>query len=172
MSKTNFQDPGSGEIISPHISGLQEAVGKIEDILGMQTTTESDIILTEVYVSDSDRYRIFQAPIGKRNWVSSPAPVIKKNSVIILDGFTIEYSGGAIILTTNALETDVFTADTTFVISSSDIAHKDGTLQVNLNAEMVGGKKIDEITIYTDEVTGTKYELAFVNGLFGSREVI
>ena len=119
MPKTNFQDPGSSEIISPHISGLQEAVSKLEDVLGMQTTAEVGIPLSEVYISDSDRYRIFQAPAGKRNWVASPAPVIKKNDVVISTGFSTEYSGGAIVLESNALSTDVFTADITYVIPKS-----------------------------------------------------
>ena len=111
--KTNFQDPGSTEILSPNISGLQEAVGKIEDILNLQTTAETDVALTEVYISASDRYRIYQAAVGKRNWLLSPAPVIKKNGGTIVTGFTIDYAGGAIVLGTNAIVTDVFTASFT-----------------------------------------------------------
>lgn len=114
MSKTNWQDPGSSEILSTHISGLQEAVGKIEDAIGLQTVAETNVPLTEVYISDTDRYRIYQAPVGKRNWVSSPAPVIKKNGVQITTGFEIDYGGGAIILSPAALSSDVFTADMTY----------------------------------------------------------
>ena len=104
MAKTNWQDPGSSEIISPHVSGLQEAVGKIQSALDMKTITEVDIPLTEVYISDSDRYRIFQSPEGKRNWCLSPTPIIKKNGNAITtgDGFTVEYGGGAIILSVSA----------------------------------------------------------------------
>jgi len=70
MSKTNWQDPGSSEIISPHISGLQEAVGKIEDVLGFQTVAETNVPLTEVYISDTDRYRIYQAPwVKETGWL-------------------------------------------------------------------------------------------------------
>ncbi len=115
MAKTNWQDPGSMEIRSTHISGLQDAVGKIEDALGMKTVTETGIPLTEVYISDTDRFRIYQALVGKRNWLLSPAPVIKKNNVAISTGFTIDYGGGAIILSPSALATDVFTADVTYM---------------------------------------------------------
>lgn len=121
MSKTNWQDPGSSEILSTHISGLQEAVGKIEDAIGLQTVAETNVPLTEVYISDTDRYRIYQAPVGKRNWVASPAPVIKKNGVQITSGFTIDYGGGAIILSPAASSSDTFTADVTRVNSSHSI---------------------------------------------------
>jgi hypothetical protein len=113
--KTNFQDPGTSEFRSTHISGLQEAVGKLEDSIGMETVAEENIPLTEVYISTEDRYRIFQAPAGKRNWVASPAPVIKKNGEVVAEGFTIDYAGGAIIVSPSAISTDVFTADATYV---------------------------------------------------------
>lgn len=112
--KTNFQDPQTSEMRSTHISGLQEAVGKIEDILDMQLQAETGIELTEVYLSVEDRYRIYQAPAGKRNWASSPAPVIKKNTVVVTEGFTIDYAGGSIIVSPSAISTDVFTADASY----------------------------------------------------------
>lgn len=109
--KTNWQDPQTSEIRSTHISGLQEIAGKIEDILDLQLEAETGVTLTEVYISETDRYRIYQAPAGKRNWAASPAPVIYKNGVQITSGFTIDYGGGAIILSPAATSTDVFTAD-------------------------------------------------------------
>jgi hypothetical protein len=113
--KTNYQDPQTSEIRSTQISGIQEALGKVEDSLGMESVAETNIPLTEVYISTEDRYRIFQAPAGKRNWAASPAPVIKKNGVAITEGFTIDYAGGAIIVSPSALSTDVFTADATYI---------------------------------------------------------
>jgi hypothetical protein len=115
MAKTNWQDPKTGEIISPQISGLQEAVGKLEDSIGMNTVSETGISLTEVFISGEDRYRIFQAPEGKRNWVSSPLPVIKKNGVAISDGFVIDYGGGAIKLDVNDMVANTYTADATYI---------------------------------------------------------
>jgi hypothetical protein len=118
MAKTNFQDPGSTEIISPHISGLQEAVAGIQAALNMPTVEETDVTLLEVFIAPNDRFRIFQAPASKRNWVASPAPVIRKNGIAISTGFSIEYGGGAIVLEANATEDDVFTADFTRIDSS------------------------------------------------------
>ena len=111
VTKTNWQDPGSTEVRSAHISGLQEAVGKIEESIGINTLTESNIPLLEVYISNEDRCRIYQAPEGKRNWLSSPSPIIKKNGVTITDDFEIDYGGGAVIFTTPISEADVLTSD-------------------------------------------------------------
>jgi len=113
VSKTNWQDPASTEIRSPHISGLQEAVGKIEDAIQMKTKVLTGVALSEVYISGTDRYRIYQASAGSRNWVSSPAPVIKKNAAVISTGFEVDYGGGAVIFNPPVLGTDVITADVT-----------------------------------------------------------
>lgn len=114
MAKTNWQDPKTSEVRSTHISGLQEAVGKLEESVGIETVSETGIPLIEVYISSDDRYRMFQAPEGKRNWLLSPAPVIKKNGVVITDDFEIDYGGGAVIFTTPISESDILTADATY----------------------------------------------------------
>ena len=114
MAKTNWQDPQTSEIRSTHIAGLMDAVGKIEDVLDLKLQAETNVPLTEVYISELDRYRIYQAPAGKRNWASSPSPVIKKNGVVISSGFWIDYGGGAIIMSPSATDTDVFTADVSY----------------------------------------------------------
>ena len=124
--KTNWQDPQTSEIRSTHISGLQDAVGKIEDVLDLKLQAETNVPLTEVYIAELDRYRIYQAPAGKRNWASSPAPVIKKNGVVISSGFTIDYGGGAIIVSPAATSTDTFTADVSYTKTADNAldAHK------------------------------------------------
>lgn len=114
MARTNWQDPKTSEMRSTHISGLQEAAGKIEESVGISSVAEADIPLTEVFIANDDRCRIYQAPEGKRNWLASPAPAIKKNGEVISSDFEIDYGGGAIIFTTPALETDVLTADATY----------------------------------------------------------
>ena len=126
MSYVNWQDPGTREIRSTDISGLQEIVSKLERSVGMETVSETDIPLTEVYISENDRWRIFQAPEGKRNWVSEPAPVIKRDGVPIDIGFVIDYGAGAIILATNDTKKHTYTADATYIKS----------LQTSLNEEL------------------------------------
>lgn len=121
MAKTNWQDPQTSEMRSTHISGLQEAVGKIEESIGMASIHETDIPLTEVFIAEDDRYRIFQAPAGKRNWLLSPTPVIKRNGEIINSGFTIDYGGGAIILDVNDTVVNVYTAEASYIITHPDM---------------------------------------------------
>ena len=116
MPKTNWQDPQDGEIRSTHITGLQDAVGKIEDALNLGTVDEVDVSLIMVPAYNTSgilEYRIYQAPIGKRNWLASPAPTVKKNGSVITAGFSIDYGGGAIILDSTALNTDTFMASFT-----------------------------------------------------------
>jgi hypothetical protein len=115
MAKTNWQDPKTSEMRSTHIAGLMEAVGKIEDSIGMESVYETNVPLTEVFISSDDRYRIFQAPEGKRNWTAEQAPVIKRNGSIITSGFEIDYGGGAIILNVNDTVANAYTADVKYV---------------------------------------------------------
>jgi len=118
MAKTNWQDPETTEIRSTHIAGLQEAVGKLEDAVDLETTTATDVPLTEVYISDSDRYRIYQAA-GYRNWLASPAPVIKVNGIEVTSGFTIDYGGGAVIFSPALTEGDIVTASFTYITNQT-----------------------------------------------------
>ncbi len=115
MAKTNWQDPKTSEMRSTHVSGLQEAVGKLEESIGMESVFETNVPLTEVFISSDDRYRIFQAPEGKRNWTAEQPPVIKRNGVTISSGFEIDYGGGAIVLNVNDTVANTYTADVTYI---------------------------------------------------------
>lgn len=129
MAKTNWQDPSTSEIRSTQISGLQEAVGKIEESIGMNSVAGTNIPLAEVFISNDDRYRIFQAPIGKRNWLISPDPVVKKNGVIITSGFEIDYGGGAIVLNVNDTVANAYTVDATYTVANSEMPYVFKNLQ-------------------------------------------
>lgn len=120
MAKTNWQDPKTSEMRSTHVSGLQEAVGKLEESIGMESIFETNVPLTEVFISSDDRYRIFQAPEGKRNWTAEQAPVIKRNGVTISSGFEIDYGGGAIILNVNDTVENTYTADVKYIKKFDD----------------------------------------------------
>jgi len=158
MAKTNWQDRTSEEIQSSHINGLQEAVGKIEDILDMQLQAEVGVTLTEVYISEQDRYRIYQAPTGKRNWASSPAPVIKKNGVTITEGFTIDYAGGAIIVSPSAILTDVFTTDVSYTkIAGNKLDTQIGTLSELTTIEK--GSLVGAVSEVKNEVVDLQNEV-------------
>lgn len=123
MAKTPIFDPGTSEIRSPLIAGITEGLSKLSDIINMDTDTTT-ITLNNVPITDSDKNRIYQAPNGKRLWLSDPAPVFRKNGEIITpetDFFSVDYVGGAIAFERayRLTETDVVTAKVTYCISSS-----------------------------------------------------
>lgn len=143
MAKTNWQDPKTSEMRSTHVAGLMEAVGKIEDSIGMETVAETNIPLTEVFISSDDRYRIFQAPEGKRNWTAEQPPVVKRNGVVISSGFEFDYGGGAIILNVNDIVANTYTADVRYIVKETS----------NIKGQI------------NSLVVQEKYELALLNNL-------
>jgi hypothetical protein len=139
MAKTNWQDPKTSEMRSTHVAGLMEAVGKIEDSIGMESVFETNIPLTEVFNSSDDRYRIFQAPEGKRNWTAEQAPVIKRNGTVISSGFEVDYGGGAIILNVNDTVENTYTADVKYT-KTTEI-----DVSADINAHNTSGTAHDDI---------------------------
>lgn len=99
MANTPWVDRTSEEIMSHHVSGLQDAVKNIEQSLDMDTEAVSEHSMT--LLADADGvYRVAEA-IGKRNWLTAPAPVIEQyiseTWTTITEGFTVDYAGGAVI---------------------------------------------------------------------------
>jgi hypothetical protein len=173
MAKTNWQDPKTSEIRSTHLSGLQEAVGKIEESIGMNTISEANIPLEEIFISNDDRCRIYQAPEGKRNWLLSPTPSIKKNGVIITDDFEIDYGGGAIIFTTPILESDILTADATYTVKIDGNQLSELGNKINQAEQKAKDYTDEQITLVTE--TGIPklnvYEYKFHNVDIGTTEI-
>lgn len=125
MAKIPTFDPQTTEARSPLIAGITDALNKISSILDMKTDTLSDSPLTEVYISAEDRYRIYQAPIGNKIWLSSPPPVIKKNGEVITeskDNFSIDYLGGSIVFSDGYTlsEQDILTVSCTYIVEGSN----------------------------------------------------
>ena len=115
MAKTHWVDKETEEILSPTISGLQHAARKIEESLDMDTDIATNEPLT--LLADGDGVFRIAESVNKRNWLNDPAPVIKKNGVVITEGFTIDYAGGAVIFSTQ--QTGNFTASFTYVKNTS-----------------------------------------------------
>ncbi len=116
MSKTPFDDLGSTEILSAHISGLQHAVNKIESALNMGTATAAGHPLAPVtdQVDPSLHYRIYEGSI--RNWMITPAPVVKRNGVAVPDSeYTLLAAYGAVIFTSQQQPADSITVDMTYL---------------------------------------------------------
>ena len=125
MAKIPQQNPLSSEIRSPLITGAIEGLNKISSILEMGTTEYENIPLEEVFISDKDRYRIYQVSEDKRLWLNFPNVIIKKNGNIITptsDFFTIDYIGGSIAFEEQyrLISTDIVTATFTSVSATSN----------------------------------------------------
>lgn len=126
MAKIQTYDPGSSEVKSPLIAGLTEAANKISDALNMTSKSYSNEPLTEVYIDEDDRYRIYQVDMGKRLWLSYPEPIIRKNGNVIrpeTDYFSVDPVGGSITFDERYRLTafDKITADFTCVTNSSSV---------------------------------------------------
>lgn len=128
MSKTTWQDPGTNEIRSPHIAGLQSMVGKIEDVLDLVSVSVTGIALSEVYdpTDATTRYRIYQSS-DYRNWISGSVTIYSGGSPIS-DGFEYDYGGGAIVFSSTVASGSVFTADVNYVLASSNNIWHTGNL--------------------------------------------
>lgn len=127
MSQIVTQNPGSSEIQSPLIAGITEGLNKLSAVLNLKTGTLEDAQLTAVSIDNDEKNknRIFEANFGNRLWLSSPAPVIKKNgSEITQSGsnFTIDYIGGSITFSADSKpeDGDTITVSATYIIAESD----------------------------------------------------
>lgn len=121
MAQTPMYDPLSSEARSPWLAGLTEACAKLSSILDLEVETFTDLPLSPV----DDNYIIYQAPLGNKLWMTSPAPVIRKNGIVITPitaNFTINYLGGSVEFDRDSALTksDSLTADATYIVDSSN----------------------------------------------------
>lgn len=123
MARSVTYNPGSIQARSSWLAGLTEVCNKMSGVLDMKTVTET-ITLSELYISSTDRYRIYEAPIGRKLWLESPTPVIRKNGVRIYessDGFEIDCLGGSVVFDSRHLckSSDTITAQVTRITDGS-----------------------------------------------------
>lgn len=93
----------SGEVQSPAIAGIVEALSRISGSMDMKSERLDKVALSPVPGLDaSDPRRIYQAPGGSRLWLSYPEPVVYLNNAPISSAdlkYTIDYIGGSITFT-------------------------------------------------------------------------
>jgi len=122
MAQTPFKDLGSVDILAGHVSGLQHAVNKLEAVLNMRTASVTDHVLTPVADQDDPnlRYRIYEGTI--RNWLESPAPVIKRNGqVVSTSEYTVYPAYGVVVFHEQQPSNAQITADVTYITSQSEV---------------------------------------------------
>ncbi len=120
MAITPYPKLGSQDILSAHLNGLQYGINNLENVLNMQTATKTGAVLTPVTDIDDPtlRYRIYEA--DDRNWLLTPAPVIKRNGQVVSgEEYSIQPAYGVVIFHTQQNSSDVITADFTYVVAQS-----------------------------------------------------
>lgn len=145
MSRSPMYDPGTMEARVQWLAGLTEICNKLSGVLNMDTATFDGLTLQEVFISEDDRCRIYQAPLGNKLWLQTPAPVIKKNGITITpetDGFEIDYLGGSIAFNEEYVlqPTDIVTASATYIVDKS-LLLDDIKAQINDLVQKVGDYK-------------------------------
>ena len=168
-------DPLTTEATSPFLAGLSEGLSRIASILNLTTTTLTDSAMSEVYIGEDDRYRIYQVAAGNRLWLSDPAPVVKKNGSVITPvgaSFTIDYIGGSIKFEAIARLTsgDTVTVSATRIASAStEISNiqSDVTAVEAITAHFMGYYATLS-DLQTAHVTGVDGDYAIIGGTVDS----
>ncbi len=99
MAYTSPYDPKSTEARSSWLAGLTEAMSIVTRQLNLKSE-KATVNLTELFIEEDDRRRIYQADTWNKLWLTDPPPVIKMDDVVITpenDGFTIDHLGGSIV---------------------------------------------------------------------------
>ena len=101
------------------VVGTNEVEDIIRDIAERADFETSELVksVSDETLSTEDNI-VFYA--HKNNWAISPAPVIKKNDVVISSGFTIDYRAGVIQFTAALTPTDSVLDDCSFLWDTSD----------------------------------------------------
>ena len=99
MAEIEMQD-FQGEVQSPAIAGIVEALSRISGSMDMKTEHLEKVALSPVPgLNASDPRRIYQAPGGSRLWLSYPEPTVYLNNAPVSSGdlqYSIDYIGGSI----------------------------------------------------------------------------
>lgn len=120
MSKTPFVKITSEDILSAHINGLGNAINNIETVLDMQTKIISDNRLDPVTDMENvnDRYRIYEGTV--RCWLTSPAPIIKRNGTVVQSSeYIIQPAYGVVVFHSPQKAGDNITVSATVINSVS-----------------------------------------------------
>ena len=128
MANIPRYDPRDSEVLSPLMAGFSEALVKLSSVLNLNTKTITNVELEKLPWTNSQGKTVmgvlYQAPDNNKLWVTSPAPVIRKNGAVInpaTNYFTIDPIGGGIFFQEeySLLESDTVTVDATIVVPES-----------------------------------------------------
>ena len=142
MAKTPFKRVTSREIYGADISGLQDAVNKLETVLEMDVASIESHTLSPVEDQPEETLhrRIYEGDI--RNWLESPVPVVRRNGQTIPAGEYVLYAAqGMVVFHEQQPPGITVTADFSYVRDSSPFsghAGAGGTAHAAATAEAAG----------------------------------
>ncbi|MBT9156635.1 MAG: hypothetical protein DDT37_01623 [Firmicutes bacterium] len=122
MSKIPFRRILSREIFASDVSGLGDAIRKTEAVLDLGTAimTGHTMLVVEDQPDSTWHRRIYEAADDFRNWVETPAPVIRRGGVIVPVGeYLLLEAQGAIVFHAQQAAGTAITADFTRVTGAA-----------------------------------------------------
>ncbi|MBS3938761.1 MAG: hypothetical protein KGZ50_09370 [Peptococcaceae bacterium] len=122
MAVTPFKKIPSREIYSADISGIQDAINKVETVLSMHTSTATGHELQAVsdQAEPAMHRRIYEGTL--RNWLETPAPVVRRGGDIVpLAEYVLYAAQGMVVFPAQQASDAVITADFTHTIASSPL---------------------------------------------------
>jgi len=128
MATTPFKRVTSREIYGADISGIQDAVNKMEAVLDMHTAVATDHAL--LAVSDqpepAQHRRLYEGTL--RNWLETPHPVVKRNGVVVpVEEYTLFAAQGLVVFPQQQEITAAITADFTYIRPESPLSNHVGS---------------------------------------------
>ncbi len=171
MARTPMYDPRTSEARSAWLAGLTEACNKLSGVLDLKVGRISDLRLNEIYISKDDRFRLYQAPLSNKLWMSDPAPEFRKNGIIITperDNFTIDYLGGSIAFERGytLTENDLVTVTTSYIVDESNVLESLSNRIENISNDVgrFKGYYLTEDALHSSLISGSIGDYAFVGG--------
>lgn len=117
MTTTPFRRVLSRPIYGADITGLQDAVNRLEGVLSSQRGVAVAGHAMSPVEDQADiglHRRIYEASLGFRNWLETPAPVIRRGGVVVSPGeYTLYAAQGMIEFTAQQTGGSAITADFT-----------------------------------------------------------
>lgn len=150
MAITPFRRVPSREIYGADISGLQDAVNKIETILDMLTSSITNHALLAVsdQAEPALHRRIYEGTV--RGWLETPEPVIRRGGVVVPVGeYTLFAAQGAVVFHAQQAADDIITADFTHVRADSPLS---GHVGSSGNVHAVASRTLSGFMSETDKL--------------------
>ena len=142
MAKTPFKKVASREIYGADISGIQDAVNKLETVLEMDVSSIENHPLFPVEDQPEEilRRRIYEG--GIRNWLESPVPMVRRGGTTVPAGeYDLYAAQGMVVFHEQQPPGTTVTADFSYVRASSPFTNHvgaGGTAHASATAETAG----------------------------------